>query len=86
MTHRAPDVDDVPPRKPLVARVFQERYAPHLGFAAVTGLYIAFYVVSSVASGDFTGAAVPQTISLAWTGTLATWFGYLIRQRTTKGE
>lgn len=87
MSHRAPD-DEVVVQKSLRQRMFQERYAPHLGFAAVTLLYIAFYIASSAATGDYTGAAVPQTITVGWTGVLATWFGYLIRQRSvsSKGE
>lgn len=88
MTHRAPE--EIPARVPLRRRMFQEKYAPHLGFGVVTLLYIMFYIVSGVTTGDFTGAAVPQTISLAWTGNMAAWFGYLIRQRATydkeKGE
>lgn len=83
MTHRAPDEAG----KPLWQRMFQEKYAPHFGFLAVTLLYIAFYITSSVATGDYTGASVPQTITVGWTGVLATWFGYLIRQRSVnKGE
>lgn len=93
MTHRVPESETPEPapvawsQEPKSRNMFQEKYLPHLAMAAVTAFYIAFYVSTGAASGDFTGAAVPQTISLAWTGTLATWFGYCIRQRSaTKGE
>jgi hypothetical protein len=91
MTHRAPEPEVTEtPVVPLRRRMFQEKYAPHIGFAVVTLLYIAFYIASGITTGDYTGAAVPQTISLAWTGNMAAWFGYLIRQRASydkaKGE
>ena len=83
MTHRAPDpaaADEVlkpapapAPRRSLPARMFAEKYLPHWGALAITLLYIAFYAIVG-------GAAVPQPISLGWTGTVATWFGYLIQQ------
>lgn len=85
MSHRAAEVEE--PRKSLRQSIFQDRYLPHLAMAAVSLFYLAFYITSGVASHNFSGAAVPQTISLAWTGTLATWFGYCVRERTVnKGE
>jgi hypothetical protein len=85
MTHRAPEEAEV--RTSLRQRVFQEKYLPHIAMAAVSLFYVAFYVTSGIAAHNFSGAAVPQTISVAWTGTLATWFGYCIRQRSVdKGE
>ena len=90
MTHRAPEAETVAAPQPLHRKMFQEKYAPHIGFGVVTLLYIMFYIVSGVATGDFTGAAVPQAVTLAWTGNVAAWFGYLVRQRATyekdKGE
>lgn len=81
MTHRAPEETAEVVRIPWRKRIFQEKNAPHLGFAVTTLLYIGFYIVSGVTSGDFSGAAVPQTISLAWTAVNGTWFGFLVRQR-----
>lgn len=76
MTHRVtPDS-----ASPVWARMFTERWLPHWAMISVTGFYVANIVWFGV-------AGVPQTISVAWTGTLATWFGYCIRERSvTKGE
>lgn len=68
-----------PPTAPVIAPVktrrnpFAERFLPHWGMLAIALFYVGFY--ASVG-----GAAVPQTVSLGFTGTLATWFGYLIQQ------
>lgn len=84
MTHRAPDTEGpesepTPPRRSVAARAFQERFLPHWGMAAITALYGVFFAAVGA-------AAVPQPISLGFTGTLATWFGYLIQQsRKEKG-
>jgi hypothetical protein len=63
----------------LPERMFAERFLPHWGFAALTVLYVGFY--ASVG-----GAAVPQPISLGWTGAAATWFGFLIQQSTKRAN
>lgn len=76
MTHRAPDdTADVPAAAPRsrLATAFQERFLPHWGMLAIVVLYVAFFATVGA-------AAVPQPISLGFTGTLATWFGYLIQQ------
>lgn len=91
MTHRAPEPEvvetEVPQRDSLPSRVFQDKFLPHLAMAAVTIFYVVFYLLTGIASNNFTGASVPQTISVAWTGALATWFGYCIRERSVnKGE
>jgi hypothetical protein len=81
--HAAPDDEPVvtetpaPVQQPLVHRVFADKFLPHWGMGAVTALYIGFNAVLGV-------AAVPPTISLAWTATLGTWFGYLIRIKANK--
>jgi hypothetical protein len=83
--HAAPDEPEVvetPKRKLLT-----ERSLPHIAMAAVAIFYVFFYVLTGVASNNFSGASVPQTVSLAFTGTLATWFGYCIRERAAnKGD
>ena len=77
--HAAPDpVDEAPEAAPATARsrasnAFAERFLPHWGMLAIALFYVAFYATVG-------GAAVPQPISLGFTGTLATWFGYLIQQ------
>lgn len=79
MTHRAPDdaaADTpaaAPPRRSRLAVAFQERFLPHWGMLAIVILYVVFFAAVGA-------AAVPQPISLGFTGTLATWFGYLIQQ------
>lgn len=79
MSHRA--TDDTADVAPAPRRVWaQERFLPHYGMAAITILYGVFYAAVGA-------AAVPQTISLGFTGTLATWFGFLIQQsRKGKGD
>lgn len=83
MSHRAADTaDEAPPPPPTPRRaLFQERFLPHYGIAAIIALYGVFYAVVGA-------AAVPQTITLGFTGTIATWFGYLIQQggRKDKGD
>lgn len=88
MTHRVPDepIAWSEEEKPKSRSPFREKFLPHISIAAVTLLYVAFYIFTGINSHNFTGAAVPQTISVAWTGALATWIGYCIRERTTKGE
>lgn len=85
--HRKPDdeadveVQDVevapapaePPPASRLARLFDQRFLPHWGMLAIALFYVGFY--ASVGA-----AAVPQPISLGFTATLATWFGYLIQQ------
>lgn len=79
MSHRATDDTAVAAPAPRRYR-FQERYAPHYGMAAVTAAYGAFYATVGA-------AAVPQTITLGFTGTVSLWFGFLIQQsRKDKGD
>lgn len=86
--HRAPDWDSEPAapapapveRKTKLGRAFAERFLPHWGMLAIAVFYVGFYVTVGA-------AGVPQPISLGFTGTLATWFGYLIQQsRKEKAE
>lgn len=79
--HRKPDdaeVQDVTPapaeaRPSKLSGVFAERFLPHWGMLAIALFYVGFFVTVGA-------AGVPQPISLGFTGTLATWFGYLIQQ------
>lgn len=83
MSHRAADTEtDAPAPAPrsLLSRAFSERALPHWGMAAIAVLYGVFLAAVGA-------AAVPQPISLAFTGTVAMWFGYLIQQsRNAKGD
>lgn len=72
MTHRT--AEPLPQPVSWRSRVFSSNALPHWAMVAVT----LFYIGNLVAFG---AAGVPQTISLAWAGTLATWFGYCIRER-----
>lgn len=81
--HRKPDDADVevqavtpapaPAQRSKLSSAFAERFLPHWGMLAIALFYLGFF--ASVGA-----AGVPQPISLGFTGTLATWFGYLIQQ------
>ena len=65
------------PKKPLSAKLFEDKNLPHWGMFAIAIMYTGFNIAVGV-------AGVPQTISLAFSGTLGLWFNYLIRQRANK--
>lgn len=74
--HAAPEPDETeaPAPKPLKRSLFRESLMPHWAMLFVTTLYVGFNISVGI-------AAVPQTISLAFTTTLGAWFTYLVRQR-----
>lgn len=80
---KADDSESV--ENPLVAEVpkpkakFQESWLPHIAMAVLFVTWVVFQIPF------VNGGSTPQTINVAFAGTLGLWFPYLIREQI-KGD
>jgi hypothetical protein len=68
-----------PQPEPQPKPKFKSEYAPHLAMAVLFLTWIVFQIPA------VNGGTAPQTINVAFAGTLGLWFPYLIREQT-KGD